>query len=310
VLLLELLEAEIGRDDARLALVLMVAFPTAFYFHAAYTESLFLLLTAGALVAARRGLWFVAAGAALVATLTRWTGVALVPVLLVEAWSQALQALRAQDKEGTVGEAGEPRWPLLFSPSGVNALLKAPRIPLLCALVPLVALPLVLHLFEDAVGDAWAFQRAQRLWERRLEPPWIGLIDGIRVLLPGHPPYLSPLSGGFPRLPDYPGGFLEAHAYNLAAALFGLWFAVVAIRRLSPSFGVLALAGVLIPLMTPSRLQPLQSMPRFVVVLFPVFAALALVLRNRPLLSACTIAAFAAIQGFFISRFALWFWVA
>ena len=73
---------------------------------------------------------------------------------------------------------------------------------------------------------------------------------------------------------------------------------------------MLALAGVVLPLMTPSRLQPLQSMPRFLVVIFPLFAVLAVLLRGRPLLTACTIAAFAALQGFFIARFALWFWVA
>jgi hypothetical protein len=130
------------------------------------------------------------------------------------------------------------------------------------------------------------------------------------VLLPGHPPYLEPLDGGFPRLPDYPGGFLEAHAYNLLAAVGGLVLSVVALRRLRPSFGVLALAGVLLPLMTPSRLQPLQSMPRFLVVLFPLFAALALLVRGRPLWTASAIAIGAALQGFFVARFTLWFWVA
>ena len=86
---------------------------------------------------------------------------------------------------------------------------------------PLLALPIVLWVLDRAVGDPWAFSRAQRFWERRIEPPWVGLIDGIRVLWPGNPPYLEPLEGGFPRLPDYPGGFLEAHAYNLLAALGG-----------------------------------------------------------------------------------------
>jgi hypothetical protein len=33
-------------------------------------------------------------------------------------------------------------------------------------------------------------------------------------------------------------------------------------------------------------------------------------LRGRPLLLACTIAAGACIQGFFAARFALWYWVA
>jgi hypothetical protein len=168
----------------------------------------------------------------------------------------------------------------------------------------------VLYILDRAMGDPWGFNRAQRLWERRITPPWTGLIDGARVLIPGHPPYLDPLSGGFPRLPDYPGGFLEAHAYNLAAAVAGLVVACFAVKRLRASYATLALAGIILPLMTPSRLQPLQSLPRFLVVLFPLFAVLAIGLRGRPLLTACTIAAFATLQGFFTTRFALWFWVA
>lgn len=296
-----LLRDELGEEVALLSLVLLVTFPTAFYFHAVYTESIFLLLVAVALVAARRG-WFIAAGvAALGASLTRWTGFVIAPALLAEAWTQVVAR-----------EQGAPvvRLPELLSPSGRRALFKVPLRAVIGTLLPGLAFPIVQHVLTAAVGDPWAFSRAQRFWERRLAPPWVGLIDGIRVLLPGHPPYLEPLSGGFPRLPDYPGGFLEAHAYNLVAALGGLALSVVALRRLRPSFGVLALAGVVLPLMTPSRLQPLQSMPRFLVVLFPLFAALALVVRGRPLATAIAIAIGAALQGFFIARFTLWFWVA
>jgi hypothetical protein len=296
-----LLRDELGDEVALLSLVLLVTFPTAFYFHAVYTESVFLLLVAVALLAARRG-WFIAAGiAALGASLTRWTGFVIAPALLAEAWTQAVAR-----------EQGAPmvRLPELFSPSGRRALSKLPLTAFIGAVLPGLAFPIVQHVLLKAVGDPWAFSRAQRFWERRLMPPWVGLVDGIRVLLPGHPPYLEPLPGGFPRLPDYPGGFLEAHGYNLVAALGGLALSVVALRRLRPSFGVLALAGVVLPLMTPSRLQPLQSMPRFLVVLFPLFAALALLIRGRPLVTAIAIAIGAALQGFFIARFTLWFWVA
>jgi hypothetical protein len=51
-------------------------------------------------------------------------------------------------------------------------------------------------------------------------------------------------------------------------------------------------------------------MPRFLVVIFPLFLALATLLRGRPLLLSFTVATFACVQGFFAARFALWFWVA
>jgi hypothetical protein len=300
-LLWDLLHEELGDEVALTSLVLLVTFPTAFFFHAVYTESLFLLFVVLALWAARRGRFVVAGCAALAASLTRWTGFVILPALLVEAWTLSLA--RESGETGIL-------LPSLLKRSSLRSLTRIGPSAVVGVLLPVLAFPIVQGVFQSAVGDPWAFSRAQRFWERRLMPPWVGLIDGIRVLLPGHPPYLAPLPGGFPRLADYPGGFLEAHAYNLVAALGGLALSVVAIRRLRPSFGVLALGGVILPLMTPSRLQPLQSMPRFLVVLFPLFVALALLVRNRPLLTAVAVAIGAALQGFFIARFTLWFWVA
>jgi len=301
-LLADLLYSELDEEDARNALVLLVTFPTAFFFHAVYTESLFLLLTVASFRWARRGEFLLAGTAALFATLTRWTGVALVPALAAEAMAQAHERARA--------EGGPPKLRDLLSRAGLSSLRGADKGALLAALMPAAALPMVLYELDRRVGDAWAFSRAQRLWERRLTPPWTGLIDGVRVLLPGNPPYLDPLPGGFPRLADYPGGFLTAHTYNLIAALVGLALCAVAWRRLRAPYAVWALGGVLIPLMTPSKLQPLQSMPRFLVVVFPLFLALAVLLRGRPLLLACAIATGACIQGFFAARFVLWYWVA
>jgi hypothetical protein len=301
-LLFRLLRVDLGEEAAMLAIVLLVAFPTAFFFHAAYTESCFLLFTAVAFVAARRDRWVLAGLAALAATLTRWTGFALVPALAVEAWTRASE--RAQP------ESVEVTWQRLLSKQGASSLKRLAPLSVLGTFLPVLALPIVLAILKQAISDPWGFSRAQRLWERHLAPPWVGLIDGARVLLPGHPPFLEPLEGGFPRLELYSGGFLDAHAYNLVAAVAGLWLAVLALRKLRPAYGAFALAGVLLPLMTPSRLQPLQSMPRFLVVLFPIFAVLAIRLKDKPLATACTIATFAMIQGFFIARFALWFWVA
>lgn len=297
----DLLRAELGDELALSSLVLLVTFPTAFFFHAVYTESIFLLFVAVALWSARRGRFVTAGLAGLAASLTRWTGFAVVPALFVEGFTQVL----ARDAGAT-----EIRLSAMLTRDSLRALSRVGAKVVVSTLLPLLAFPIVQDVLRKAVGDPWAFSRAQRFWERRLTPPWVGIIDGIRVLLPGHLPYLEPLPGGFPRLPDYPGGFLEAHAYNLVAALGGLALSVVAVRRLRPSLAVFALVGVVLPLMTPSRLQPLQSMPRFVVVLFPLFAALALLVQKRPLLGASVIAIGAALQGFFVARFTLWFWVA
>jgi hypothetical protein len=298
VVLGRLLAEDIGEPAATNALLLLAAFPTAFYFHAAYTESLFLALAAGAFLASRHGRWLTAGTLALFAALTRSTGFLLVPALAVEAWA------RARRPDGRSG------WRDLFSREGLSSLVRAPGRSFVAAAIPLLALPVLLLLFDRTLGDPLAFSHAQRLWERHAAAPWSAIIDGVRVLLPGAPRLLDPLPGGAPRLAHYAGGFLESNAYNLAAALGGLALAGLAVRRLPPAYGVFAVCGVLLPLLNPSRVLPLYSIPRFLVVLFPMFAALALPLSTRPVLRGAVLVLAACIQGLFAARFALWYWVA
>ncbi len=75
---------DFGEDTATRAIFYVAIFPTALFFSAAYSESVFLLEVAGALYAARRGSWGLAALAGLLAGATRLVGIVLVPVLFVE----------------------------------------------------------------------------------------------------------------------------------------------------------------------------------------------------------------------------------
>lgn len=72
--------------DARLVLVFLLLFPTAFFLNAVYTESLFLLLSVASLYYARKERWWVAGAIGILAGLTRVTGVLLVLPL---AWEYA-----------------------------------------------------------------------------------------------------------------------------------------------------------------------------------------------------------------------------
>ncbi|MDQ3045109.1 MAG: hypothetical protein M3R06_08170, partial [Chloroflexota bacterium] len=87
MLLYRLVVEDFDRAVARRTLWALALFPTAFFFSAVYTESLFLLLAVGALLAARLGNWWVAGVAGLLAALTRSYGVLLLipfAVLLVQ----------------------------------------------------------------------------------------------------------------------------------------------------------------------------------------------------------------------------------
>lgn len=101
--LFELVEMETGsRKLAGRTLICLASFPTAFFFLAGYTESLFLLAAVLCIYYARRGYWLFAGGWAAVAALTRLTGVLLIIPLAYAAWQETRTNLHWRPWVGTV----------------------------------------------------------------------------------------------------------------------------------------------------------------------------------------------------------------
>jgi hypothetical protein len=71
-------------NTAKLAVLFLCIFPTAYFLCAQFTEALFLAISISSLFYARRGSWFFAGFLAFLASLTRIAGLLLLPVLLVE----------------------------------------------------------------------------------------------------------------------------------------------------------------------------------------------------------------------------------
>jgi hypothetical protein len=160
-------------------------------------------------------------------------------------------------------------------------------------------------------GDGLAPLHAEHAWYRHFAGPfggvWDGAVaawDGLRQLVHGPPPptYFA-LAGGDP---------LSVAGHNLilfgflvvgAAALLGT------LRRLPIAYGAYCLAALAIPLSYPVTPQPLSSLPRYEVVLFPLFMWSAWWLRRRQLTTAA-IAALAVLLGLFTAEFATWRFVA
>ena len=88
-----------GPGMGGLGVAALLAYPTAFFLAAFYSESLFLLCAAASLWGARRRRWFVAGVAAFGACLTRFNGFLLIPALL---W----YALDARRDGGAGSKAG------------------------------------------------------------------------------------------------------------------------------------------------------------------------------------------------------------
>ena len=90
------------------------------------------------------------------------------------------------------------------------------------------------------------------------------------------------------------------------------WFALVAtvgvLRRLPRAYGVWVALSLVLPLSFPVTPQPLMSLPRFVVVLFPIFMWLAVVCEERR--NTDLVVAVSAIGlGLFTAQFASWHWI-
>ncbi|MBU1000861.1 hypothetical protein KKE78_05730 [Patescibacteria group bacterium] len=88
IFLFELIKIDFSKKIAYLTIILILIFPTSFYFGAVYNESLFLLLSVLTFYNARKGNWFAAGVFGMVASATRVFGVLLLPALLIEAWQQ------------------------------------------------------------------------------------------------------------------------------------------------------------------------------------------------------------------------------
>jgi hypothetical protein len=168
-LLYRLVAADLGHRIGILSAGFLLIFPTAYFLHIGYTESLFLGLAFGSLWLARSGRWWSAGPIGLLAALTRINGLVLVPALLVEAW--------VQWRRGT-----DRRLAWLAAPLLVSA-----------------GFGIYLALNWAVYGDPIAFMAIQRdHWFKSLAWPWEG-VGGIAGWF-GHPDVNSALLYGWAEL--------------------------------------------------------------------------------------------------------------
>ncbi|MBI5106316.1 MAG: hypothetical protein HZB46_15255 [Solirubrobacterales bacterium] len=270
---------EVGAEAARWAVLALALFPGSLWFSAAYSESLFLALSVGAVLAARTDHWAWAGALGALAAGTRSAGVLLV-VPLALLWVAAPRRRPA-----------DLAW-MAAVPLGLAAY---------CGFLALDGLP----------ADA-PFQ-AQDVWHRTFTGPLGGVRDatvaawdGARQLLHGSPdPVYFTRAGGDP---------MEVARHNLMLYAFlagGIAMLVGAWRRLAPAHGAYATAALLLPLSTPVGPQPLMSLPRFLAVLYPLFLWLGWWMARGPRWRAhAVLGVFAAGLAAFSALFSTWHWVA
>jgi Gpi18-like mannosyltransferase len=147
LLLRRLVELDHPAKVARLTVWFLFIFPTAYFLHIGYTESLFLALVVGCVLAARKQYWAVAGMLGALACLTRVNGLLLVPTLMVEAWLQYRVARRINW-----------RWLWIAAPG--------------------LGFAAYLFLNYRVTGDPFAFSKImEEHWYKKITPPWIGIQD-------------------------------------------------------------------------------------------------------------------------------------
>lgn len=258
------------------AVLYLALFPTAFFFYAPYSESLFLFLSVSAFYFARRDAWFKAGVLAGLASATRVTGILLWGVLGLtwlyrhgwafsrlykfQAWRNALLALRSDYRNFIY---------LCFSPLGLMAYM----------------------LFLYATFDRpLAFIDVQSSWNR--SP--VGFWDVIPSA------FISVLDDPWRSLTRLGPAVALV---NLSAFFVALVASVLIWARLGPAYGLLGLLGILIPAST-----GLASLARYCIVLFPVFISLAL-LGTKHYFNKLLMLAFFMLQAILLALYSTWHFI-
>jgi hypothetical protein len=307
------------REVARLAVLLTAFAPMAFFFSAIYGESLYLALSVGVFWYARKGRWAVTGVLGVLASATRPTGVLLAaPALILYLYGPRQD--RPPDRSRRGAPAGDPG-PVAQRQRGLAQIRKAagiarPRYRLRPDLLWLAVMPLGAGLFAAylglAGGDAATPFHSQQLWGRYFDGPfggvWSGAVaafDGLRQLvsLQAHHSYFAQAAGS-PLVSASHNVLLFVFAIGAAVAVVGT------VRKLPAAYGAYVLLALALPLSYPVSAEPLMSLPRFLVVLFPLSMWFGGWLAAHPRLRGPLIAASALSMAFFTGAFASWHWVA
>src|SRR5215213_7742480 len=243
-----------GERVAQGTVLTLAFFPTTFFLNSAYTESLFLALSAGSLwaVRVRRDLLLACVLGGFAAA-TRNVGVFLIVPLLYE-WIKDIERYR---------------WRGIY-----------------LALAPAGLLAYMGYLWAR-FGDPLLFYSAQKNWGRQATGPldtagraWGSAVEGAgRLLDPGlwaHP--------SLENVADHLAG--AVNLFNLVSFAFAAFVLLAGLRYLPLSLSIYGLLLVAPATLFGTPGSPLMGTPRYVLVAFPIFIVLGLLAKNRLLFSA------------------------
>jgi hypothetical protein len=230
ILLRRLVETDFGPEIALRSVWFFLIFPTAYFLHVPYTESLFLALILGSVLAARRERWWLAGMLGGLSWMTRASALVLLPTLAVEAVHQFWTTRR-----------WNWRW-------------------LWIALVPL-GFAVYLLLNWKISSEPFAFLKLRKgLFDISGSWPWVGARGNIT-----HLSWRSPAEAEM------------IGTQELYFTALGLICTIEAWLKLRPTYAVWITGSWLLVVSATF----IESMPRYMLTMFPVFILFALLARSR-----------------------------
>ncbi len=297
VLLYQLVRVDFDTPIARRTLWALALFPTSLFFTAVYTESTFLMLSVAAILCARIRKWWLAGLLGALAALTRSHGIFLVIPFAVLWVKQNGFYLRA------------------MIPKGITVAM------------PLLG-PVVFGAYLERTQGNWRnFIEVQGAWNRTFAWPWRTFdcaINGCAMTVHQYGEdrtfQASAVDWSWTRqLLDNPSWSLvtsnawrtrvaNSDVLELIMTVFFIVLIVIGFKVLPLYQSLYLVPGILIPLFQPSSVHPLMSIPRFGLVLFPLFIVMAILFRRRiiylPLAVISTV-----LLILLTLQFSSWYWV-
>lgn len=291
-----LIELERGdAEAARLGRWALALSPMAVFLSAVYTDALFIALSVAAILCARRGRWGRSALAVAIASATRNTGLLLaLPVTLLYLYGPR------EDRAPDVAVA--PRWRPRYTVRRDAAWL---------ALAP-AGLLAVLGYWQAVAGDALAPLHRERFFGHHFRIPPLGLWDGIAAAAHDGGQILAGKTaiGLFATGTDASVLTGWQNLLPLLLLVLSVPLIVGVVRELPVAYGAYVVVGLLVPIASPTLTRPLQGLPRYETMLFPLFVYAGVWLARHPRLRTPALAASAALAALLAAEFATWHFVA
>lgn len=260
-MLVKLLALDFKSNLIITVLLILISFPTSFYFGSLYTESFFVFLVLGSFYSARTNRWWLAGVFGALAGATRFVGIFLLPALLWE-WNQQHSKYKISNIKNTNKKSNIIKRTINFLLTIIISTLRSPVL----YIVPIGLISYMVYLF---------IKHNDPLYFWHVQPVFGAFRSGSGIVL------LPQVFFRYARMivtvsPSSPAFFNAA--FELLATLVAIVLLLIAqMKKVRISYLIFSWLAVL----TPTFTGTLSSMPRYILVAFPIYIALALQLHTK-----------------------------